>query len=104
VSENRVLRRLFGSKREEEVGGWRRTHNDELRNLFVLRNISVIKSRRLDGRDMQHAWKNEKYLQCFGWKIECKKAFGTPRLRSEDNIQIVFREIGWKLVAWIHVV
>jgi hypothetical protein len=33
VFENRVLRRIFGPKREEVVGGWRRLHNEELRNL-----------------------------------------------------------------------
>jgi hypothetical protein len=33
VSEKRVLRRIFGHKREEWVGGWRRLHNEELHNL-----------------------------------------------------------------------
>jgi hypothetical protein len=35
VSENRVLRRIFGPKREEVVGGWRRLHNEELHNLYT---------------------------------------------------------------------
>jgi hypothetical protein len=39
VSENRVLRRIFGPKREEVVGGWRRLHNEELHNLPDLPNI-----------------------------------------------------------------
>jgi hypothetical protein len=48
VSENRVLRRIFGSKREEVAGGWRRLHNEELHNLYVSRNIiRVIKLRRM---------------------------------------------------------
>jgi hypothetical protein len=34
VSENRVLRRIFGHKREEVAGGWRRLHNEELHNLY----------------------------------------------------------------------
>jgi hypothetical protein len=34
VSENRELRRIFGPKREEVAGGWRRLHNEELRNLY----------------------------------------------------------------------
>jgi hypothetical protein len=47
VSENRMLRRIFGSKREEE-GSWRKLHNDELRSLFSSSNIvRVIKSRRM---------------------------------------------------------
>jgi hypothetical protein len=44
--ENRVLRRIFGPKGEEMVGGWRRLHNEELRNLYASQNIiRVIKSR-----------------------------------------------------------
>jgi hypothetical protein len=34
VFENRVLRRIFGLKRDEETGGWRRLHNEELHNLY----------------------------------------------------------------------
>jgi hypothetical protein len=39
VFENRVLRRIFGSKREEVVGDWRRLHNEELHNLHSTTNI-----------------------------------------------------------------
>jgi hypothetical protein len=47
VFENRLLRRIFGPKREEVVGGWRRLHNEELHNnLYASPNvIRVIKSR-----------------------------------------------------------
>jgi hypothetical protein len=46
--ENRVLRRIFGPKREEVAGGWRRLHNEELHNLYGSPNIiRVIKSRRM---------------------------------------------------------
>jgi hypothetical protein len=48
VSENRVLRRIFGSKREGVAGDWRRLHNEELHNLYASQNIiSVITSRRM---------------------------------------------------------
>jgi hypothetical protein len=48
VFQNRVVRRIFGPKREEVAGGWRRQHNEELRNLYALPNItSVIKSKRM---------------------------------------------------------
>jgi hypothetical protein len=46
--ENRVLKRIFGSKREEVAGGWRRLHNVELHNLYTLSSfIRMGKSRRM---------------------------------------------------------
>jgi hypothetical protein len=48
VFQNGVLRTLFGTKREEVVGGWRRLHNEELRTMYASPNIiRVIKSRRI---------------------------------------------------------
>jgi hypothetical protein len=48
VSENRVLRRIFGPKREEGVGHWRRLHNEEVHNLCTSPNIvRVIESSRM---------------------------------------------------------
>jgi hypothetical protein len=46
VSENRVLRRIFGPKREEVTGGWRRLHNEELHNLYTSANIIIVIKRR----------------------------------------------------------
>ena len=44
--ENRVLRKVFGPKRNEVTGEWRKLHNEELRNLYSLPNIvRVVKSR-----------------------------------------------------------
>jgi len=39
VIENRLLRRIFGPKREEVLRGWRRLHNEELHNLYTSQNI-----------------------------------------------------------------
>jgi hypothetical protein len=48
VFENRVLRRIFGPKRDEVTGEWRKLHNEELNNLYPSTNIiPVIKSRRM---------------------------------------------------------
>jgi hypothetical protein len=48
VSENRVLRRIFGPKRDEVTGGWRKLHIEELRNLYSSPSIiRMIKSRRM---------------------------------------------------------
>jgi hypothetical protein len=48
VFEKRVLRRIFGPKREEVTGDWRKVHNEELHNLYSFPIIiKMIKSRRL---------------------------------------------------------
>jgi hypothetical protein len=48
VFENRVLRRIFGPKRDEVTGSWRKVHNEELRNLYSSPSIiRMIKSRRM---------------------------------------------------------
>jgi hypothetical protein len=48
VFEDRVLRRIFGPKRDEVTGEWRKLHNEELRDLYSLLSIiRMIKSRRM---------------------------------------------------------
>jgi len=48
VFENRMLRRVFGPKRDEVTGEWRKLHNEELNDLYSLPNIvRVVKSRRI---------------------------------------------------------
>jgi hypothetical protein len=48
VFENRVLRRIFGPKRDEVIGGWRKLRNEELHNLYCSPSIiRMIKSRRM---------------------------------------------------------
>jgi hypothetical protein len=48
VFENRVMRRIFGPKRDEAAGGWRRLKNEELHNLYASKNIiTVIKPRKM---------------------------------------------------------
>jgi hypothetical protein len=61
-----VLRRIFGLKREEVTGGWRKLHNMELHKLYSSPNIIVvIKLRRM--RWVGHG-RNEKCIQNFSWK------------------------------------
>jgi hypothetical protein len=56
VFENRVLRGIFGPKRDEVIGGWRKLHNEELHNLYC----SIIRSRRMrcttSGREEECIW------------------------------------------------
>jgi len=48
VFENRVMRKVFGPKRDEVTGEWRKLHNEELNDLYTLPNIlRVVKSRRI---------------------------------------------------------
>jgi hypothetical protein len=56
--QNRVLRRIFGPRREEVAGGWRRLRSEELHNLYSSPNIiGVIKSKKMRcAWDMYHTW------------------------------------------------
>jgi hypothetical protein len=48
VSENRLLRRIFGPKRDEVTGGWRKLQNEELHGLYSSRaTVTVMKARRM---------------------------------------------------------
>jgi hypothetical protein len=57
VFENSVLRRIFGRKRKEVAGGWRRLHDEELHSLYASSNIiRVMKSRRKRWAGLLHVW------------------------------------------------
>jgi len=96
VYENRVLRRIFGPKRDEVTGEWRRLHNEELNDLYCSPNVvRVIKSRRIKLAEYvaRMAEKRGVYGVLVG-KHEEKRRLGSPRLRWEDNIKIDFQEVG----------
>jgi hypothetical protein len=68
VSEKRVLR-IFEPKRKKVAGGWRRLHNEELRNLYASSNIiRVFKVRRMRWEGHVTRTRDEKCIQYFGWK------------------------------------
>jgi hypothetical protein len=95
VSENRVLRRIFGPKREED-GSWRKLHNDELHSLYSSQNIvRVIKSRRMRwaGHVARMGEGRGVYRLLVG-RPEGKRPLGRSRLRWEDHIKMDLREIG----------
>jgi hypothetical protein len=89
VFENRVLRRIFGPKRVEVTGGWRKLHNEELHNLYSSSSIiRMIKSRkmRLAGHVARMCEKRNAYRVLMG-KPEGKRPLGRPRRRWVDNIK-----------------
>jgi hypothetical protein len=65
VFENRVLRRIFGPKREED-GSWRKSHNDELHSLYSSPNIVRVINE-MGGTCGMHGG-GERCLQGFGWE------------------------------------
>jgi len=105
VFENRVLRRVFGPKRDEVTGEWRKLHNEELSYVYSLPNIVwVVKSRRM-------RWAG--HVACMGegrgvhrvlvGRPEGKRPLGRPRRRWEDNIKMDLQGVvstGW---CWLRI-
>jgi hypothetical protein len=103
VFQNGVLR-IFGPKREEVAGGWRRLHNEKLHNLYTSPNIIwVIKSRRVRwaGYVARMGEMRNAYNILVG-KPGGQRQLGRLRRRWERNITIDFREIWWVGVDWMH--
>ena len=93
--ENRVLRRIFGPKRDEVTGEWRKLHNEELSDLYCSRNIfRVIKSsrKRWAGHVARMGEKRRVYRVLVG-KPEGKRSLGRPRRSWEDNIKMDLQEV-----------
>jgi hypothetical protein len=90
VFENRVLRRIFGPKRGDVAGGWRKLHNEELHSLYSSPSkVRMIKSRRM--RWVGHVARMGKKNACgiLVGKPEGKRPLGRPRL------------CGWTILKWI---
>jgi hypothetical protein len=102
VFENRVLRRIFGPKREED-GSWRKLHNDEFHSLYSSPNIvRVIKSRRMRwAGHVARMWEGRGVYRVLVGKPESKRPLGRPRRRWEDNIKLDLREIEIDGTNWI---
>jgi hypothetical protein len=103
VFENRALRRIFGGKRDEVTGEWRKPHNEELHDLYSSPNIvRVIKSGRIKwvGHVARIAKGRGVYRVLLG-KPEGKRSLERPRCRWEDNIKMDLQEVGWGGIDWI---
>jgi hypothetical protein len=85
VSKNRVLRRIFGSKREDVGGGWRRLYNEELHNLCVSPNIKVIISKKMGWvKHVAHMGEMRNQYKSLGGKPQGKRPLGKLRRKFED--------------------
>jgi hypothetical protein len=92
VLENRMLRRIFGPKRDEVTGDWRKLHNGELHNLYSSPNIIRM---RWTGHVARIGAKRNAYRILVG-KPEGKRPLGRPRRSWDDNIKTDLRDrIGW---------
>ncbi|KAJ4444166.1 hypothetical protein ANN_05955 [Periplaneta americana] len=104
VFENRVLRKMFGAKRDEVTGEWRTLHSTELQALYsssdIIRNI---KSRRLRwaGHVARICESRNAYRVLVG-RPEGKRSLGRPRRRWEDNIKMDLREVRYDDRDWIN--
>ncbi|KAJ4444228.1 hypothetical protein ANN_06019 [Periplaneta americana] len=104
VFENKVLRKIFGAKRDEVTGEWRKLHNAELHALYsssdIIRNI---KSRclRWAGHVARMGESRNAYRVLVG-RPEGKRSLGRPRRRWKDNIKMDLREVGYDYRDWIN--
>jgi hypothetical protein len=91
-----VLRRIFGPKRDEVTGEWRKLHNEELRDLYSSPSIiRIIKWRRIGwaGHVAQMGEKRHAYRLLVG-KPEGKRPLGRPNRMWVDNIRMDLGEVG----------
>jgi hypothetical protein len=97
VFENRVLRRIFGPKRDEVTAGWRKLHNEELHGLYSSSSIvRVIKARRM--RWAGHVARMGEVRGAYNILVgrpEGRRPLGRPKRRWEDSINMDLREIGF---------
>jgi hypothetical protein len=103
VFENKVLRRIFGPRRDEVTAEWRRLHNEELNYLYSSPNIvRVIKWRRMRwaGNMARMGEKRGGYRVLVG-KPEVKRPLGRPSRRWVDHIKMDLQEVGCGYVDWI---
>jgi hypothetical protein len=99
----RTLRRIFGPKRDDVIGEWRKLHSEELHNLYSSPDIiRQIKSRRIRWvGHVAHMVEERNVYRVMVGKLEGNRPLGRPRHISEDGIRMDLREIGWVSVEWI---
>jgi hypothetical protein len=106
VFENRVLRRIFGAKRDEVTGEWRKLHNEEFHDLYSSPNIvRMIKLRRMGwAGHVAWMWEERGMYWVLVGKPEGKRPMGRPRDTWGDIIKIDLQEVGcgvWTGLSWL---
>jgi hypothetical protein len=103
VFENRVLRTVFGPKRNEVTGQWRKLHKEVLNDLYSFPNIvRVVKSRRMRwAGHVARMGEDGGVHRVLVGKPERKKPLGRPRRRWEDNINMDIQEVGEGRGDWM---
>jgi hypothetical protein len=103
VFVKRVLRRLFGPKKDEVTREWRKLHNEVLNVLCFSPNIArVIKSRKIRwARHVACMRERRSVYRVSVGKPEGKRPIGSPRCRWEDNIKMDLQEVGWGYLDWV---
>ena len=103
VFENRVLRKVYGPKRDEVTVEWKRLHNEELNDLYSLPHIvRVVKSRRMRWAGHVARMGDDRGVhRVLVGKPEGKRPLGRPRRRWEDNIKMDIQEVGVGRGNWM---
>jgi len=98
-----MLRRVFGPKRDEVTGKWRKLHNEELSELYSLPNIVlVVKSRRMRwAGHVARMGEGRGVHRVLVGKPKGKRPLGRPRSRWEDNIKMDLQEVGGGREDWM---
>ena len=108
VFENRVLRRVFGPKRDEVTGEWRKLHKEELNDLYSLPNIVWVVNRdEWDGQGMWRLWgRIEVCTECWWGSLSERGHCGDPDVDGRIILRWIFRKLegvvgtGW---SWLRI-
>ena len=90
VFENRVLSRIFGPKRDEGIGEWRKLHNEIINDLYSSPNIFLL----IKSRHVARMGERRGVYRVLVRKTLGKRPLRIPRHRWEDNIQFYLQEVG----------